>query len=81
MKNYHDDLHKHIRSLFGENELKIDIRMVEDDQGRINHAASVGVRVTHLPSGKESICEDYESQIQNANIALLKLRKLIDTNQ
>jgi hypothetical protein len=53
--------------------LKIDIRMIEDEKGKINHAASVGILVTSLQSGKESICEECESQMQNANIALLRL--------
>jgi protein subunit release factor A len=81
MKDYQEDLHNQIRSLFKEDELKFDIKMVKDNQGRINHDASVGIKVTHIDSRKEIICESYESQIQNANIALLKLKKVIDKDE
>lgn len=79
MIDYQDDLHNHIKSLFKEDELRIEIKMIKDAQGRFNHDASVGIKVTHVLSGKEVTCEAYKSQIQNINIALLILKKEIES--
>jgi protein subunit release factor A len=75
---YNEILHEHILSLFQENELKIEIKLIRNESGKIDHEGSVGIKAIHLPSGIEEICETYKSQIQNANIALLALKKSID---
>jgi protein subunit release factor A len=77
MNDYSDDLHMRIRDLFNADEIKFDIKMVKNDKGEYNHSISTGIRVTHVPTGAEVVCEDYETQVQNANIALLRLKKLI----
>ena len=78
MKDYDLELHNCIKSLFKENEIKIEIRRFEDTNGNFDHGDFVGIRVTHLLTGKAVVCESYPTQIQNANIAILLLKKAID---
>jgi protein subunit release factor A len=78
MEEYSDELHKCIRSLFKENTFKLEIKMIKNEDGQYNHDASVGVKATHMASGKEAVCEKYKTQVQNANIALLMLKAAVD---
>ena len=64
-----------LRALFDPRHLRIEAWPPGPTRGmlvpRINH----GIKVTHLPSGLEAVCDEHRSQHHNRNAALADLAR------
>ncbi len=69
--DYNRVANNEIRGLFYLDDIDSYIYKNDDDE------MDVGVKMIHLPTKTEEKCHDFDSQIKNQNIALLRLYKRI----
>ncbi len=78
MKNYDAVVHERIRDLFSKDEIEILLYVEPQDDRPVELRIPHKVMIVHKETGIESICGEYESQVKNANIAMLDVRLQLD---
>ncbi len=79
MNEYLQELYDEIVQLFDKKDLKFEILVITNTYGKIDDEASVGVRVKHTPTGIMVESTNHHSQVKNALIALVRLKKKTKT--
>ena len=74
MDNFDQMILNELQDLLETDEIETLVRRSTNSNGDID-VKDAAVKMKHKPSGKECVCNEYESQIRNKAIALVRLCK------